>query len=59
MNGAAKIMKGCRLPQRLVQIRSLITPTQRGIRAEKMPSPPMAKPIKVADCVYRSRISGR
>ena len=51
MKGPAKIMNGWRRPQRLVQIRSLSTPTQRGIRAEKMPSPPMAKPMRVAESV--------
>ena len=60
MNGAAKIMNGCRRPQRLVQMRSLSTPTQSGISDEKMPSPPMAKPIRVSELgVLCSRMTGR
>ncbi len=51
MNGAAKIMKGCRRLQRSVQIRSLMTPTTTGIKAENIPSPPMAKPMSVAELV--------
>jgi len=47
MKGAAKIMNGCRRPHRLVQILSLATPTKIGISDEKMPSPPMAKPMSV------------
>ena len=57
MKGAAKIMKGCRRPQRFVQMRSLSTPTQMGMSDEKMPSPPMAKPISRPCPGRSSRIS--
>ena len=49
MNGPAKIMNGCRRPQRLVQMRSLRTPTHSGMSDEKMPSPPMANPMRVSE----------